>query len=201
MRKKSHISLGSYLVNSLDASELQHHRKAFLLGSILPDLKPSFLTQRHEFGGTYFSIQENIRKLSVEGATLAEKQRVYWRRMGEIIHYLADYFTLPHNAIYSGGLRQHCVYEKHLKNNLKEYIISGEALEQQRDFRKFHNLKELFDYIEYRHQKYLQIAGNIETDIRYITDVCLQVISGIYQLFLKTISPQGEFEKRAALAV
>ena len=48
MRKKSHISLAKYIVGSLEEQDLVKHKKAFYLGSILPDCKPSFLTVKHE---------------------------------------------------------------------------------------------------------------------------------------------------------
>ena len=53
MRKKSHISLAQYIVKDMEVPVMMDHRKAFYLGSILPDCKPSFLTQRHEFEGTF----------------------------------------------------------------------------------------------------------------------------------------------------
>lgn len=43
MRKKSHISLARYIVNSLDDKELKKHRFSFYIGSVLPDIKPSFI--------------------------------------------------------------------------------------------------------------------------------------------------------------
>ncbi len=43
--------------------DLQSHRKAFCLGSILPDIRPSFVTKRHEFFGTFGEIQEKIGEL------------------------------------------------------------------------------------------------------------------------------------------
>lgn len=60
MRKKSHVLLAQYLANNNTAMNLQAHRKAFCLGSILPDMKPSFLTTKHEFQGTFLTIQENL---------------------------------------------------------------------------------------------------------------------------------------------
>ena len=48
MRKKSHISLARYMVENLKDEELKHHKFSFYLGSILPDIKPSFLYKRHE---------------------------------------------------------------------------------------------------------------------------------------------------------
>ena len=35
MRKKSHISLARYIVNSLDDKELKKHRFSFYIGSLL----------------------------------------------------------------------------------------------------------------------------------------------------------------------
>ena len=49
MRKKSHISLARYIVNSLDDKELKKHRFSFYIGSVLPDIKPSFIYKRHMF--------------------------------------------------------------------------------------------------------------------------------------------------------
>ena len=46
MRKKSHISLARYMVENLKDEELKHHKFSFYLGSILPDIKPSFLYKR-----------------------------------------------------------------------------------------------------------------------------------------------------------
>lgn len=53
MRKKSHISLARYIVNSLDDKELKKHRFSFYIGSVLPDIKPSFIYKRHEINGTF----------------------------------------------------------------------------------------------------------------------------------------------------
>ena len=64
LRKKSHISLAKYIVEDMHVPELEAHRKAFYLGSILPDCKPSFLTKRHEFGATFDLVTDEIRRLS-----------------------------------------------------------------------------------------------------------------------------------------
>ena len=58
MRKKSHISLAQFIVKNSDSLELNQHKKAFYLGSILPDCKPSFLTEKHQFNGTFEKVQD-----------------------------------------------------------------------------------------------------------------------------------------------
>ena len=105
MRKKSHISLAKYLVEDIAAPDLLAHRKAFYLGSILPDCKPSFLTQRHEFGETFGLVTDEIRRLSESRRQETMNLRAYMRHLGEVIHYIADYFTFPHNSTYEGNLK------------------------------------------------------------------------------------------------
>ena len=107
MRKKSHILVARYLADQMSVEEsLQSHRKAFCLGSILPDIKPSFLTRKHEYFGTFEEIQQKMRQL-VECRSGRVKERVYWRRLGEVMHYMADYFTFPHNINFTGNLYEH----------------------------------------------------------------------------------------------
>lgn len=127
MRKKSHISLARYMVENLKDEELKHHKFSFYLGSILPDIKPSFLYKRHEMDGTFPYVSRHIRRLS-EGDALIRKKKgcKYYRDLGQISHYLADYFTFPHNTIYPGSLKDHCSYEEKLKRDLRSYLKSGE---------------------------------------------------------------------------
>ena len=107
MRKKSHILLARYLADQMPANiSLQSHRKAFCLGNILPDIQPSFVTKRHEYFGTFDEVQEKIIQLVETGAEDLN-DRVFWRRIGEVMHYIADYFTFPHNRTFDGTLRQH----------------------------------------------------------------------------------------------
>ena len=132
MRKKSHISLAQFIVKNSDSLELNQHKKAFYLGSILPDCKPSFLTEKHQFNGTFEKVQGYIRDLTENCVFEERDQRSYWRRVGEVVHYIADYFTFPHNEIYPGNLKDHCMYEKELKLYLREYLNSEEAMEKHR---------------------------------------------------------------------
>ena len=76
MRKKSHISLARYMVENLKDEELKHHKFSFYLGSILPDIKPSFLYKRHEMDGTFPYVSRHIRRLS-EGDALIRNCLLY----------------------------------------------------------------------------------------------------------------------------
>ena len=186
MRKKSHILLARYLADQMTASEsLQSHRKAFCLGSILPDIKPSFITKRHEFYGTFHEVQEKL-KVLVEDGTDRYKERVFWRRMGEIFHYIADYFTFPHNRTFTGTLVEHNSYEKELKNQLKSYIRNGDADQYAGYAIRFTSFGQLTEYIQDKHAVYLKKERNISDDIRYILNVCFQVFQGVCSLCMES---------------
>ena len=125
---------------------LQSHRKAFCLGNILPDIQPSFITKRHEYFGTFDEVQGKIRRLVQSGESYND--RVFWRRAGEVMHYIADYFTFPHNKTFDGTLRQHNSYEKHLKNELKAFVQEGKAEAYAAHVIRFETLNQLLEYIK-----------------------------------------------------
>ncbi len=185
MRKKSHIALAGFIAENTPVNELQAHRKAFALGSILPDCKPSFVTTKHEFFGTFDMVQEKIRMLTVDCDLQRRKARVYWRRLGEVIHYIADYFTFPHNGTFQGTLKEHCDYEQELKLKLREQIRSGQAQIHAEQALKIHSVSELIDYIKERHAEYLAKKRCVAEDIDYIISVCYQVVSGMVQLLMR----------------
>ncbi|WP_334300699.1 zinc dependent phospholipase C family protein [Blautia sp. MSJ-19] len=181
LRKKSHILLARYLADQMPANEsLQSHRKAFCLGNILPDIQPSFVTRRHEYFGTFEDVQGKIRRLVRSGAEYND--RVFWRRAGEVMHYIADYFTFPHNKTFEGTLRQHNTYEKYLKNELKAFVLAGKADEYAVNQIHFETSNQLLEYIKEHHRRYLNRKRNIDDDIRYILSVCYQVFQGLFQL-------------------
>ena len=183
--------MARYLADQMPVEEsLQSHRKAFCLGSILPDIKPSFLTRKHEYFGTFEEIQQKMRQL-VECRSGRVKERVYWRRLGEVMHYMADYFTFPHNINFTGNLYEHNKYEKHLKNHLKRYIESGAVKSMEVQPVCFGSFSELVEYIKGRHDRYLLKERNIAEDVQYILSICFQVIYGILHL-VSWKSDEGE---------
>ena len=183
MRKKSHISLARYMVENLKDEELKHHKFSFYLGSILPDIKPSFLYKRHEMDGTFPYVSRHIRRLS-EGDALIRKKKgcKYYRDLGQISHYLADYFTFPHNCVFTGSIREHCIYEKKLKFALRSYIRSGEINVNSTVVRRFTTPQQLCDYVIQIHQQYLKCNKTVESDCRYIVALCHVAVAGILNL-------------------
>lgn len=186
MRKKSHISLARYIVGSMEEQDLSKHKKAFYLGSILPDCKPSFLTERHEIEGTFSKVQDNLKELVEKRQDSEINLRVFYRNLGEIIHYVADYFTFPHNAHYPGNLKDHCVYEEHLKDSLREYIRSGEAEKSriwiQKNAAQFSSTEAICEFIQRAHEAYIKIKNTVGEDCRQIVALCYQVVEAVILL-------------------
>ena len=171
MRKKSHISLARYIVNNMEDNDLKKHKLSFYIGSVLPDIKPSFVYKRHEMDGTYPDIRRHIERLS-EGRKLVEKKkgRKYYMDLGQISHYLADYFTYPHNKIYPGSLKDHCSYEEKLKRDLRRYIRTDAAKPHKADHLEFNSARNLCDFIQKSHDDYLVRKHDVEDDIHHIVE-------------------------------
>lgn len=184
MRKKSHVSLARYLVENLNDEELKKHKFSFYLGSILPDIKPSFIYKRHEIDGTYPEVKKHIFRLS-EGKKLIEKKkkgRKYYMDLGQISHYLADYFTFPHNKIYTGSLKEHCSYEEQLKQELKRFLRSDDVTKSHLKEAELKSAENLCDFIQQIHADYIASKHNIEHDMWHIVEMNKRVIEGMLQL-------------------
>ncbi len=180
MRKKSHIALSRYLVRESRDKDLQKHKYAFYLGSILPDIKPSFIYKRHEITETFPELQEKIRRLSSSAKDESKQScRKYYRHLGEVSHYLADYFTFPHNHKFSGGFREHCSYEEELKRQLRCYIQSGKAASRKKKYIVFPKPEDLFDFVEKSHRDYITQENCVYDDVRHIIPINSQVIKSI----------------------
>ena len=75
MRKKSHISLARFLIKEAGDEVLRRRWKAFYVGSLLPDCRPSFLTVRHEYDETFDLVS---RRSAVWWKKETEDPRIPW---------------------------------------------------------------------------------------------------------------------------
>ncbi len=182
MRKKSHISLARFLVREAGDDVLRRRWKAFYVGSLLPDCRPSFLTVRHEYDETIDLVERKIRGLMEERKYLSEDSMRYMIDLGQIFHYIADYFTFPHNSNYPGSLRDHCVYEKYLKFGLRSYIRERAHALCADEREQLYSVEEILEYIRRNHQEYMKTYRSVEEDCEYITRVCLQVLEAMVYL-------------------
>lgn len=185
MRKKSHISMADQIIDSLQLQPLTSHRMAFRMGNILPDCKPSFLTTRHSYDETIDATKEKVMKFLSDYNTIEGISARVCIRLGEIIHYIADYFTFPHNAHYPGNLKDHCTYESDLKFELREFKDSQAAQHIRTKIKRFDSLEELFSFIQKIHAWYMGKQRNIYDDCKFAVYVCTSVVATIFHIIEK----------------
>lgn len=183
MRKKSHISLAKYLMNSNGMEYLQQYKKSFYLGSILPDCTPSFVTRRHSIDETLDILRKEIDKITIQYNFEKGLSTYYCRHLGIITHYVADYFTFPHNKIFPGNLKDHCTYEADLKHAIRSYVKSEEAQKVREKNGSFHTTDEIISFIKAAHNEYLALIKAVHLDCMYIVELCHKVVDAILQLF------------------
>lgn len=183
MRKKSHISLARFLVHNNEEYQLSDHKKSFYIGSILPDIKPSFLTKRHTFEETFDILIDEIKRITVDYDFNKGINRYYARHLGVITHYLADYCTFPHNSCFTGTMTDHVYYEKEMKFKLREYVKSNNINKTSAQRYKLYTFDEIIQFIKIMHKEYLKELKAVKQDINYIIELCSRVVDAILAFF------------------
>lgn len=186
MRKKSHISLAKGVIAGLDIKDRISHRLSFYVGSIWPDCVPSFLTRRHCIEDTFDIFIKNMEKF-VNNFNYKKDMsiRSTWR-MGVLLHYIADYFTFPHNNNYKGSLKDHCIYEEELKHCMYRYVDGIDA-----DFHSdgrfvLPDINSISSYIKRKHEQYKLSESNVEKDCSYSVITCMCVVASLLDIVSKS---------------
>lgn len=190
MRKKSHISLAWYLMNSEGMDVLKKHRISLYLGSILPDCVPSFLVRRHTIEDSFAVLTKEFQKLVSHFDPQKGIDCYFCRHLGVITHYISDYFTFPHNANYPGNLKDHCIYEEELKKHLRSYVKSPDT-KNSRLVGMVHTPKEILDFVTRMHELYMQAESVVKRDCEYIIFLCHTVVDAIL-LFMEQFLPVAQ---------
>lgn len=189
MRKKSHIALTTYLIQNMNVKELYNHKTSFYIGSLWPDCVPSFITKRHCMTETFDIVEKEIKKITEDYKEHKGITRYYCRHLGIITHYIADFFTLPHNETFQGNLKEHCIYENHLKHALKSYVHTEEVKLSREKNPIMRTVDEICAIIRELHTEYLEIVQGVRTDCEYIVKVCQRVVDVILQILELCFQP------------
>lgn len=180
MRKKAHIKLASMLADSVEDYQLNRYKFWCKVGSILPDIVPTFLWKRHRIDTTNKEFEKAVFKF-LEGNQLG---RLHSIRAGIISHYLSDYFTFPHNKEFTFGFKSHNSYEGRQLQEIKSY--SDNYLEiSHLKVKEIHNIESLFLTIENIHEEYIKKAQNVsdwlKIDLYYIMFINYLVLTSLVQ--------------------
>lgn len=167
----------------MQVQDLNDHKKSFYIGSILPDLKLSFLTRRHTIDETFEDLVNEIKKITVEYDINKGINGYYARHLGIITHYLSDYFTYPHNTIFTGSMKEHMNYEKDLKFTLREYVSREDVQRERTADQWFPTIDDIIQFIKKTHKEYLKAIKAVHEDVQYIIDLCYRVVDAILMFF------------------
>jgi hypothetical protein len=197
MRKKSHIALAKGVVEGLSVQDVFAHRLVFYMGSIWPDCIPSFIVKRHCVAQTLDiwnkRLDKFILKYKKTGKPLDKLSLLSTWRLGIVLHYVADYFTFPHNEHYEGNMKEHCAYEEILKRRMRSYVADITADSHISEVRILPDKKHLEEFIMLKHSQYMNIDGNVDTDCRYAVLACMTVVATLFD-----IVTGGSFELNAS---
>lgn len=182
MRKKSHLSLASYLMKSEGMEVLATHKKAFYWGNILPDCVPSFITRRHTIDETFEYMRKEL-TLLIEDYNYNQGITGYFcRHLGVLLHYVADFFTYPHNSFYPGTLKDHCSYEKDMKFYMRAYVKTDDAKRcRNMDF-DAKTVEDVCHFIRESHAHYAKEQHNVSRDCNIIVSICHRIADFILNL-------------------
>ncbi len=179
MRKISHWKLAKYLTEERGKAGF---RFMFKLGSIMPDILLYTYKKGHSYDTTIDTFKKRLNRLENKGRFGA----LTGYRLGYAIHYLEDYFTLPHNTNFLGNLREHCAYEKcqQIEFLRRLRLIGKEPHEKTRDYRQEGKL-DFCTLLRRMHDDYLHEIPSVDTDCRYIFTATQILRDRLFAIFEK----------------
>lgn len=175
MKSIDHKSLAEYLLESTVSSEIKRHRKAFVLGCVVPDYIPitymrGYIKSKEFKGHNTESSKKCIKKRIQKIKKRKLKTDIDFFNIGILIHYIADSFTYPHNKTFCGNVRDHIAYEIELHKTfvmiLMNYQEENELI-----------ITELFEYFNKQHRRYDLVEQSFVNDCKFILNVCLNVLN------------------------
>lgn len=177
MKAVSHKQLGAYLVDQYIADAPKRYIRAFKLGCVEPDKNPATYLKgsfRHQWlrGHNWSNMGNYLEKLSSKLEEKAKMRMLDFYKLGKLIHYIADAFTLAHNSSFDRNLKVHREYE----TRLEEYfpLLLGFYKHSYVPF-----TRTVADMIYIFHKDYIHRPQSIYTDAAFSVTVCSSVLKRI----------------------
>lgn len=196
MRTADHMNLSRYIMKNMADGAPWILKMAFIFGSIEPDInvltyfRGSIHGEEKLRGHNYENAVKYMEKLAerLDSGKLGKLSRSFI--LGKLIHYVADAFTYPHNAMFKGSLRQHCQYE----TELHEYV-NNMITEDQVKMRKLPENTDAIEYVEAMHRCYEALERTdhtghsdveLQADFYYITGAISMVTDRFWNVETET---------------
>ena len=114
MDSVSHVRVAHLLLDYVEQTcGVTFDQSGFVYGNLKPDLTGTYLTKRHNPSIMMDEVLDMIRAFTEKYTIGPINGRDLSVDLGEICHYITDFFTYPHNDdIYDHNLLAHYLYEK-----------------------------------------------------------------------------------------
>lgn len=180
MNSASHILMGR-----LVRQYVQEHygigldERNFLLGNVLPDYLPSFLTRPHFLRYNAGHVRKLMRNL-ISGLSSPEKKTPKRSRhslaLGVICHFYTDFFCYAHSPYFRQGLRKHAEYEERLDQYFKQSIEKLCRLSVIIPAAQYSCVQDIYARFEKLQSSYRAAERAFSSDLVYAFYACVDVI-------------------------
>lgn len=178
-----HMGIARTIAQTVEQNfSLKLDTRAFIYGSIKPDLSSAYSTILHYKEDSFDYVMQEIRELMndfLDGQEVCP--RAFSEKLGVVTHYLADYFCYVHNSHFKGSMFTHLVYELKLFGYGRWNARQLKANRLATPIPIFKDEDEIGDYLEKLHQAYMKQPPGYELDLtcayRICSSLCLSVIA------------------------
>ncbi len=174
MKAEDHKLLASWLIQNVGEPVLEEYEKEFSRGCVAPDynyltylygsLRCRNINGHHAVNRMGYIIRQTER---LENTAIYSRYTFY--RIGVLIHYLADCFTLAHNEGFPKKFKEHMEYEEELHSALQLALASDSATTAGCAVNLASDILRI-------HSDYCNAIPGPQNDIKNIMSVCLSVL-------------------------
>ena len=180
MKKTSHLLMGRLLLEYAEKHfGVTLNERRFLLGNVLPDYLPSFLSRPHFLKYSTDHVKKLTQKLvlRIPLAYESRKRRAkYVLRLGMLCHFYTDFFCHAHSPRFHAGPAKHTMYESALAQYFRENYESLRELTVLANAEAGMDAAEIFARFELLQEKYMEAEQAFLQDIMFGFYACVELI-------------------------
>ena len=186
MDSVSHVRVANLLMRYIEQTcGVTFESSGFVYGNLKPDLTGTYLTKRHYPSLMMDEVLEKIRAFTEKYAIGPENGHDLSVDLGEICHFMTDFFTYPHNDdIYDKNLLAHYVYEKRIALVIRRRLTESRFERWASPVIPPLTLDALLSRIESMHAQYRAPERRhcIDDDIMHVCRVTAMVVQAVINI-------------------
>lgn len=184
MRTVDHKTLAVLIINHYMQNVPEKYCRAFYIGCIEPDYNPfsyfhGFLNSYSLYGHNFSNVKNFLEGLFRRLDNSKKHKRIFYFRLGLLIHYITDAFTHSHTAQFSGNLHKHSRYEQQLHLTFEKIVFSD-------NFRLPGNLLPCsnIDEVSRLHEIYSNENISVYNDLVFIFSLVSSIMENFHLKFI-----------------